>query len=78
MGTVLCGYKNSKPLPVPDHTRDKIITVLPEPVSHLNEAPLADRVDSVLEASLTKTQRALLGKIYFFAHGKEPDFEMAA
>jgi hypothetical protein len=35
-----------------------------------HEAPLADRVDSVL-----KTQRALLGKIYHFAHGKEPDFE---
>ena len=43
-----------------------------------HEAPLADRVDSVLEATLTKTQRALLGKIYFFAHGKEPDFETAA
>jgi hypothetical protein len=40
-----------------------------------HEAPLADRVDSVLEATLTKRQRALLGKIYFFAHGKEPDFE---
>lgn len=38
------------------------------------EAPLADHVDSVLEATLTNTQRALLGKIYFFAHGKEPDF----
>jgi hypothetical protein len=43
-----------------------------------HEAPLADRVDSVLEATLTKTQRALLGKIYYFAHGKEPDFETAA
>jgi hypothetical protein len=40
-----------------------------------HEAPLADRVDSVLEAALTKTQRALLRKIYYFAHGKEPDFE---
>jgi hypothetical protein len=42
-----------------------------------HEAPLADRVDSVLEATLTKMQRALLGKIYYFAHGKEPDFETA-
>jgi hypothetical protein len=39
-----------------------------------HEAPLADRVDSVLEATLTMTQRALLEKIYYFAHGKEPDF----
>jgi hypothetical protein len=39
-----------------------------------HEAPLADRVDSVLEATLTKTQRTLLRKIYYFAHGKEPDF----
>jgi hypothetical protein len=39
-----------------------------------HKAPLADRIDSVLEATLTKTQRALLGKIYYFAHGKEPDF----
>jgi hypothetical protein len=43
-----------------------------------HEAPLADHVDSVLEATLMKTQRALLGKIHFFAHGKEPDFETAA
>jgi len=40
-----------------------------------HKAPLADRVDSVLEETLTKTQRALLGEIYFFAHGKEPDVE---
>ena len=40
-----------------------------------HEAPLADHVDSVLEETLTKMQRALLGKIYFFAHGKEPDVE---
>jgi len=40
-----------------------------------HEAPLADRVDSVLEETLTKTQRALLGEIYFFTHGKEPDVE---
>jgi hypothetical protein len=40
-----------------------------------HEAPLADRIDSVLEATLTKTQRALLGNIYFFAHGKDPDFD---
>jgi hypothetical protein len=39
-----------------------------------HEAPLANRVDSVLEATLTQTQRALLAKIYYFAHGKEPDF----
>ena len=43
-----------------------------------HEAPLADHVDSVLEATLTKTQRVLLGEIYYFAHGKEPDFERAA
>jgi uncharacterized phage infection (PIP) family protein YhgE len=42
-----------------------------------HKAPLADRVDSVLQATLTKTQRDLLGKIYHFAHGKEPDFETA-
>src|SRR6266436_2647690 len=41
-------------------------------------APLADRGGSVLEATLTKMQRALLGKIYYFSHGKEPDFETAA
>jgi hypothetical protein len=40
-----------------------------------HEASLVGRVDSVMEATLTNTQRALLGKIYFFAHGKEPDFE---
>jgi hypothetical protein len=40
-----------------------------------HEAPLADRVDSVLEATLVKTQRALLGKIYYFTHSKEPDFK---
>jgi hypothetical protein len=39
-----------------------------------HQAPLANRVDSMLEATLTKTQRALLEKIYYFAHGKEPDF----
>jgi len=43
-----------------------------------HDAPIADRVDSVLQATLTNTQRALLGKIYHFAHGKEPDFEIAA
>jgi hypothetical protein len=43
-----------------------------------HEAPLADSVTSVLEATLMKAQRALLGKIYYFAHGKEPDFETAA
>jgi hypothetical protein len=32
-----------------------------------HEAPLADHVDLVLEVTLTKTQRALLGKIYYFA-----------
>ena len=35
MGTVLLGYKNPKPLPVPEHTRDHIVTVLPVPVSRL-------------------------------------------
>ena len=37
MGTVLLGYKNPKPLPVPEHTRDHIVTVLPVPVSRLLE-----------------------------------------
>jgi hypothetical protein len=41
-------------------------------------APLADRVDSVLQATLTQTQRVLLRKIYYFTYGKEPDFETAA
>ena len=36
MGTVLLGYENPKPLPVPEHTRDHIVTVLPVPVSRLN------------------------------------------
>ena len=40
-----------------------------------HEASSADRVDSVLEASLTNTQRVLLSEIYYFAHGKQPDFE---
>lgn len=43
-----------------------------------HEAPLGDRVGSVLEAALTNTQRVLLGKIYRFAHGTEPDFEGGA
>jgi len=43
-----------------------------------HEASLAVRVDSVLEAKLTRTQRALLGEIYYFTHGKEPDFERVA
>jgi hypothetical protein len=43
-----------------------------------HDAPLVDRVASVLEVTLTKTQRALLGETYYFAHGKEPDFETAA
>lgn len=42
-----------------------------------HEASIEDRVDSVLEARLTNTQRALLREIYYFAHGKEPDFERA-
>ena len=37
MGTVLLGYENPKPLPVPEHTRDHIVTVLPIPVSRLIE-----------------------------------------
>ena len=40
-----------------------------------HEASFMDRVDSVLEARLTNTQRDLLRRIYYFAHGKEPDFE---
>jgi hypothetical protein len=39
-----------------------------------HEASFADHVDSVLGATLTLTQRALLCKIYYFTHGKEPDF----
>ena len=42
-----------------------------------HEAPLSDCIDSVLEATLTEARRVLLGKIYYFAHGKEPDFETA-
>jgi len=40
-----------------------------------HEAPLLDCINSVLEATLTEAHRALLGKIYYFAHGKEPDFK---
>jgi hypothetical protein len=40
-----------------------------------HEASFTDREDSVLEARLTNTERLLLGQIYYFAHGKEPDFE---
>jgi hypothetical protein len=40
-----------------------------------HKAPLAERIDSVLEMTLTKRRRALLGKIYYFTHGKDPDFE---
>jgi hypothetical protein len=43
-----------------------------------HEAPFADRVVSVLESTLTNMQRTLLGKIYYFAYGKEADFENAA
>ena len=43
-----------------------------------HETSLADRVESVLEATLTNTQRALLREIFYFAYGKEPDFEDAA
>src|ERR1700733_10062969 len=32
-GTVLCGYGNPEPVPIPEHTRDRISTVLPIPVS---------------------------------------------
>ena len=34
-GTVLLGYGEPKPVPVPEHTRDHIVTVLPVPVSRL-------------------------------------------
>jgi hypothetical protein len=40
-----------------------------------HEAPLSDRIDAVLEATLIETQRALLRRIYYFAHGYEFDFE---
>jgi hypothetical protein len=39
------------------------------------KAPLSERIDTVLEATLTETQRALLRKIYYFAHSCEPDIE---
>ena len=35
-GTGLPGYGNPEPVPVPEHTRDHIFTVLPVPVSYLN------------------------------------------
>ena len=35
-GTVLCGYGNLEPIPVPEHTYDHIITVLPIPVPCLS------------------------------------------
>ena len=34
-GTVLHGYSNPKPIPIPGHTRYQISTVLPGPMSHL-------------------------------------------
>jgi hypothetical protein len=40
-----------------------------------HEAPLSDRIDAVLELTLTEMQRALLRKIYYFVHGCELDFE---
>ena len=41
-------------------------------------APHVECVDSVLQATLTITQRALLAKVYYFVNGKEPDFEPEA
>jgi hypothetical protein len=38
-------------------------------------ASLSGCVDSVLEARLTNKQRGLLEQIYYFSHGKKPDFE---
>ena len=35
-GMVLPGYGNLEPVPVPEHTRDHIVMVLPIPVSCLN------------------------------------------
>ena len=40
-----------------------------------HEAPLSDRIDAVLEATLTEKQRFLLSKIWYFVYGKEPDIE---
>jgi hypothetical protein len=40
-----------------------------------HEAPLSDRTDAALEATLTDKQEALLGKIFHFVYGMEPDFE---
>ena len=34
-GTVLPGFGKLKPVPVPEHTRDLIVMVLPIPVSYL-------------------------------------------
>jgi len=41
-------------------------------------APLSDRTDSVLEATLSHTQKNLLGEIYYFAYNKTPDFGSGA
>jgi len=41
-----------------------------------HEAPLSDRIDSVLDGRLTMKQGALLRNIYRFAHDKEPQFEV--
>jgi hypothetical protein len=42
-----------------------------------HEAPLSDRIDAVLEATLTEKQRGLLSKIWHFAYGREPDIEQS-
>jgi hypothetical protein len=39
-GTVLHGYGNLEPVPVPEHTRDHIITVLPVPLPCLTDNDL--------------------------------------
>jgi hypothetical protein len=47
-GTVLPGYGNPIPVPVPMHTHDRIITVLPVPVSLLNLDHLVPRCPRLL------------------------------
>src|ERR1700733_8550854 len=54
-GTVLCGYGNPEPVPVPEHTRDRISMVLPVPVSfptrilsHLIESGVGRRCGRVV------------------------------
>ena len=49
-GTVLRGYDNPKPIPVPGHTRYWISTVLPRPVSRLIYRRMGDKSDDTKKA----------------------------